>query len=149
MHQGIEDEVANPFEEVIYQSILGTQNFVDWVKNTLPRKQEREVPSLGKLQHDIPVNRIIEEVACAGQVQPQNLLERKTGFKELRQIAMELSYRYSNQKQAEIGTMFGVDYSTVSQNRARLKAKLKSNDKINKRFKQIKEQVINMSIPKI
>jgi hypothetical protein len=37
---------------------------------------------------------------------------------------MELSYRYSNEKQAEIGAVFGVDYSTVSQSRARLKAKM-------------------------
>jgi len=62
---------------------------------------------------------------------------------------MELSYRYSNAKQAEIGTVFGVDYSTVSQSRARLKAKLKSNRKLNKQFKQIKEQVANLSIAKI
>ena len=39
---------------------------------------------------------------------------------------MELSYRYSNYKQKEIGAIFGVDYSTVSQSRARLKTKLKS-----------------------
>ena len=62
---------------------------------------------------------------------------------------MELSYRFSNEKQAEIGVIFGVDYSTVSQNRARLKARLKSNRKLNKQFKQIQEQVITMSIPKI
>jgi chromosomal replication initiation ATPase DnaA len=62
---------------------------------------------------------------------------------------MELSYRYSNAKQAEIGAVFGVDYSTVSQSRARLKAKLKSNRKLNKQFNQIKEQVVNLSIPRI
>ncbi len=62
---------------------------------------------------------------------------------------MELSYRYSNAKQAEIGVVFGVDYSTVSQSRARLRAKLKSSRKLNKQFRQIKEQVINLSISKI
>ena len=35
------------------------------------------------------------------------------------------SYRYSNYKQKEIGAIFGVDYSTVSQSRSRLKTKLK------------------------
>jgi chromosomal replication initiation ATPase DnaA len=64
-------------------------------------------------------------------------------------MAMELSYRYSNEKQAEIGAVFGVDYSTVSQSRARPKAKLKSSRKLNKQFKQIKEQVINLSNTKI
>ena len=132
-----------------HQSILGSQNFVDWVKDMLPLKQQREIPSLRKLQHDIPVERIIKEVARAGNVQAVDLLDRKTSLKELRPMAMELSYRYSNEKQTEIGVLFGADYSTVSQNRARLKAKLKANRKFNKQFKQIKEQVINLSNPKI
>ena len=145
VHQGIEGEIENPFEEVTHQSILGTQSFVEWVKNKLPRKDQREIPSLRKLQHDIPAENIVEEVALAGQVQTEDLLDRKTKLKELRQIAMELSYCYSNEKQAEIGAIFGVDYSTVSQSRARLKAKLKSSRKLNKQFRRIKEQVIDLS----
>jgi len=147
--QGLEGKIENPFEDVVHQSILGSQYFVEWVKKKLPRQQQREIPSLGKLQHDIPVELIIEQVARAGQVQTEELLDRKTRVKQLRQMAMELSYRYSNEKQAEIGAVFGVDYSTVSQSRARLKAKLKSNRKLNKQFKQIKEQIINLSNSKI
>jgi chromosomal replication initiation ATPase DnaA len=48
--------------------------------------------------------------------------------------------------QAEIGAVFGLDYSTVSQSRARLTAKLKSNRKLNKQFKQIKEQITNFHL---
>ena len=64
-------------------------------------------------------------------------------------MAMELSYRYSNEKQAGIGAVFGVDYSTVSQSRARLKAKLKSSRNLNKQFMQIKQQIVKLSISKI
>jgi REP element-mobilizing transposase RayT len=149
VHHGIEGEIENPFEQVLHQSILGTQSFVKWVKKKLPPKQQREIPSLTKLQRHISVEHIIEEVARAGQVQTEDLLDRKTRLKELRQMAMELSYRYSNEKQAEIGAVFGVDYSTVSPSRARLKGKLNSSRKLNKQFKQIKEQVINLSISKI
>jgi chromosomal replication initiation ATPase DnaA len=116
----------NPFEEVVHQSILGTQDFVDWVRQKLPRKGQREVPWLKKLHHHISVERIIEEVAKAGNAQGDDLRDRKTKLKDLRQMAMELSYRYCNYKQKDIGTIFGVDYSTVSQSRARLKTKLKS-----------------------
>jgi hypothetical protein len=35
-------------------------------------------------------------------------------------MARGLSYRCSNNKQKEIGAFFGIDYSTVSQNRVRL-----------------------------
>ena len=146
VQQGTEGEIENPFKEVVHQSILGNQSFVKWVKKKLPRKDQREIPSLRKLQHDISAAHIIEEVARVGQVQTKDLLDRKTRLKELRQIAIELSYRYSNEKQAAIGAVFGVDYSTVSQSRARLRAKLKSSRKLNKQFKQIKEQVLNLSI---
>jgi DNA-binding CsgD family transcriptional regulator len=56
-------------------------------------------------------------------------------------MAMDLSYRHSIYKQKEIGAIFGVDYSTVSQNRARLKTKLKSSRKLKKQFQRIQEQI--------
>ncbi len=52
---------------------------------------------------------IIGEVAKAGHAQDEDLLDRKTKLKDLRQMAMELSYRYSNHNQKEIGAIIGVD----------------------------------------
>ncbi len=115
VYRAIEGEIENTFEDVVHQSILGAPAFVDWVRQKLPRKGQREVPSLTKLQQDISAERIIEEVAEAGNAQADDLRDRKTKLKDLRQIAMEQSYRYSNCKQTEIGMIFGVDYSTVSQ----------------------------------
>jgi putative transposase len=149
VYNAFEGEIGNPFEEVVHQSILGTQDFVDWVRQKLPRKGQREVPSLTKLQQHLSVERIIEEVAKAGNVQAEDLRDRKTKLKDLRQMAMELSYRCSNYKQKEIGTIFGVDYSTVSQSRARLKTKLKSNRKLKKQFHRILEQITKLSNSKI
>ena len=145
VYHAIEGEIENPFEEVVYQSILRAQDFVDWVRQKLPREGQREIPSLKKLQHDISVERIIREVAKAGNSQSEILLDRKTKLKDLRQMAMELSYRYSNYKQKEIGAIFGVDHSTVSQSRARLKTKLKSSRKLKKQFQRIQEQIDKMS----
>ncbi len=149
VYHALGGKIENPFEEVVFQSILGTQDFVEWVKNKLPRKRQREVPSLTKLYRDICVEQIIGEVAKAGDAQADDLRDRKTKLKVLRQMAMELSYRYSNNKQKEIGAIFGVDYSTVSQSRARLKNKLKSSRKLEKQFKRIQEQILNLSNPKI
>jgi chromosomal replication initiation ATPase DnaA len=101
------------------------------------------------LQHHISVERIIGEVAKAGNAQAEDLRARKTKLKDLRQMAMELSYRYSNYKQKEIGAIFGVDYSTVSQSRSRLKTKLKSNRKLKNQFHRIREQINKLSNPKI
>ena len=105
------------------------------------------VPSLKKLQHDIPVERIIAEVAKAGNVKAGDPQDRRTKLKDLRRMAMELSYRYSNYKQKEIGA--GVDYRTVSQNRVRLKNKLKSNRKLKKQFDHFLKHIDNWSNSKI
>jgi hypothetical protein len=145
----IEGKIDNPFEDVVHQSILGTQDFIDRVKQKLPCSGQREVPSLKKFQHDIPVEAIVEEVAEAGNVKAEDLNDRKTKFKDLRWLAMELCYRYSNYKQKEIGAMFGVDYSTVSQNRVRLKAKLKTSRKLKKQYDRILSQLGRLSNSKI
>ena len=141
--------VENTFQEVVHQSILGSQDFVEWVKNKLPRRGQREMPSLTKLHREISAEKIIEEVAKAGDVQPGDLKKRKTKFKILRQMAMELSYRYSNHKLKEIGGIFGVDYSTVSQSRARLQNRIKSNRKLAQQFMRIQKRIVNLSNPKI
>jgi hypothetical protein len=46
------------------------------------------VPSLKKLQHDIPVERIIAEVAKAGNVKAGDLQDLRTKLKDLRRMAM-------------------------------------------------------------
>jgi hypothetical protein len=56
----IEGEIENPFEEVVHQSILGGQDFVNWVRQKLPQKGQREIPSLTKLQQHISVERIMQ-----------------------------------------------------------------------------------------
>jgi hypothetical protein len=88
-------------------------------------------------------------VAKAGNASGWDFRDRKTPHKVLRQMAMELSYRCSNSKQQEIGALFGVDYTTVSQSRARLKAKLKSSRKLKKQFHRIRDHIIKLSNSKI
>ena len=48
----------------------------------------------------------------------------------LRQIAMELLYKYGGLESGEIGEMMGLDYSTVSQGRKRLRESLKRDRKL-------------------
>lgn len=143
--KGIGGEIENPFENVSYQSILETQDFVQWVKEKLPRKESREVPALRGLQRNLSADLVVRAASQFCGIEAAEILDRKTREKEVRQMAMELCYRYCNLGQKQIGQMFGVDYSTVSVNRARLKSRLKSDSKLNKLFKQIQEQIINLS----
>jgi chromosomal replication initiation ATPase DnaA len=86
---------------------------------------------------------IVKEIATSQEVEPPDLLSRKA--KLLRQIAMELCYRYSTVSQREIGELFRVDYSTVSQNRARLRAKLETDAKLRRLFEQMEQRILDLS----
>jgi hypothetical protein len=143
--KGIEGEIDNPFEDVVHQSILGTQDFVDRAKEKLPRKGSREIPALRGLQRDLSADQVVKVVSQFCGVEPAEILDRKTRAKAVRQMTMELCYRYCNLGQKQIGQMFGVDYSTVSVNRARLKSRLKIDHSLKKQFDQIEEKITDLS----
>ncbi len=81
VYRAIEGEIENPFEEVVHQSILGAADFVEWARQKLPRKGQREVAALTKLQQHISVESIIEEVAKAGSAQAEDLRDEKQNLK--------------------------------------------------------------------
>ncbi len=51
-------------------------------------------------------------------------------------IVMKMAYRYTNKNQQEIWKIFGVDHSTVSQNRKRLRIRLEKDIKLRKAFEK-------------
>ena len=63
-----------------------------------------------------------------------------------RQIAMEWLYRLGGMKGEEIGRLMGVGYTSVSQERRRLRVRLEGDRKLTARLKNIDKK---MSIMKI
>jgi hypothetical protein len=140
--KGIDGKIENPFEDVLHQSILGTQDFVKWVKEKLPRKESREVPASRSLQRNLSIDKVVDTVSQFYGVKAADILDRKTRAKWVRQMVMELCYRHCNLGQKQIGEIFGVDYSTVSVNRSRLESRLKPGRRLKKQFDQIVEKTI-------
>ncbi|MEE9523242.1 MAG: transposase [Thermodesulfovibrionales bacterium] len=115
-------------DRVIGQSVLGGDEFIDWIKEKFIKgKKHRERPALRQIGR----YRAREEII--------KIIEKETGksFEEirksrgsLRQIVMDLLYRIGGLKGAEIGGLLGVDYSTVSQGRKRLREKMERDRKM-------------------
>jgi REP element-mobilizing transposase RayT len=82
--KGIDGEIENPFEDVLHQSILGTQDFVERVKEKLPRKESREVPGLRSLRRNLSADRVVKVVSQFCGIEPAEILDRKTRAKEAR-----------------------------------------------------------------
>ncbi len=110
-------------DRIIGQSILGTDKFIEMIseKYLSVVNDTRENPALKEIQKYQAKDKIIR------------VIERETGEKidaikkqrgSLRQIVMDVLYRFGGLKGTEIGTLLGVDYSTVSLGRKRLREKL-------------------------
>ena len=114
--------------EIIGQSILGNDRFIKWAKGTLlKRKRDRECPALTQLRR----YRAKEEIIAAIEKELGRKVEQiKREKGSVRQIVMDLLYRAGGLTGIEIGEILGVDYSTVSQGRKRLREKIKQNRKL-------------------
>lgn len=124
--QIIEDTAAglDIRKETLVQSVLGSKDFLDRIKQTyLTEERDREKPSLNEitsyLSKDRLLNILVEETG-------KSINEIKEEKGNLRRVAMDILYRHGGLNGTEIGNLFGVDYSHVSQERKRLREKLES-----------------------
>ena len=87
------------------------------------------------------IEAVTKEAGCYFNT-ARNMLLSKSG-KDKSRIVMEMAYRYTNKSQKEIGKIFGVDHSTVSQNRKRLRIRLEKDIKLQKAFEETGEILDN------
>ncbi|GBE00096.1 transposase IS200 like protein [bacterium BMS3Abin07] len=126
-------------DKIIGQSILGGDDFIEWIKETFIKgKKDRESPALRQLKQ----YRTRDEI--------MGVIEKETGksFEKIkeskgsqRQIAMDMLYRTGGLKGTEIGELLGVDYSTVSQGRKRLREKMERDRKLRGLVHRIEEKL--------
>ncbi len=108
-------------KDVVGQCVLGGEGFVSWVQETfLDIPKDRERPAVGILTSRIEPGRIIKLIAEEAGCGHDDVIGRRG---ELRWLTMDLLYRYGGMKNHEIGKLMGLDYSTVSQGRKRIRHK--------------------------
>lgn len=123
-------------DKIIGQSILGREDFVEEVLDKyLKRAHEtREQPSLREL-HGLRAKEKI--MGVVKEETGKNLEEIKKAKGIERGILMDLLYRVGGITGIEIGKMLDVDYSTVSQERKRLRDRIKKDKKLKQCIERI------------
>jgi len=130
--------------QVIGQSILGSQTFIAWVKeNFLEALKDREQPAARKVHSYIARDQIIAQIEAATGQSGDEILRNRG---EVRQLAMDLLYRFGGMNNQEIGKLMGIDYSTVSQGRKRLPEKREKNKELAALQKKIEEALSRIKI---
>lgn len=112
VEEALGEPVVDPLNKVIASTLLGSENFIEWVREKWAKKKgsPRDIPALKNLASHLDLQmlrRKSEEIFGEG-----TLLSRKT--------ALYLGHRYSGLSLGEIGKFFGgISPSAVSQNTRR------------------------------
>ncbi|MCJ7663574.1 MAG: hypothetical protein MUO24_04970 [Desulfobacterales bacterium] len=124
--------------KVCAQSILGTEGFIEWVAVRFLRgERDRERPSLKEI-HAYRVQDVILRVVEQETGKGIEEIRREKGV--YRQIVMELLYRIGGLRGRQIGEIFGVGYTSVSQECRRLRQRLLRDRKLAALMERIEQK---------
>lgn len=127
-------------DEIVAQSILGSEKLINWVKEKFVGKEkiDRECPPMKALSSYRAKDQIIAEIEAESGMGMEEI--KKEGG-TIRQVAMDILCRLGGMKGCEVGDIFGVDYSTVSVARKRLREKMQKDRKVKELVERIEERL--------
>ncbi len=115
-------------DQVIGQTVLGGEEFIGWLKETfLNEEKDREAPAHRAIKRHRSQEEIVDIVVRKTGKTLEGIKQEKG---PLRQILMDLLHRQGGMTNPEIGRVFGVDYSSVSQERKRLRQRLEKDRRL-------------------
>jgi len=132
VEEALREPVADPLNKVIASTLLGSEEFIDWVREKWAKKKglHRDISALKELalRPDLQLlQRKAEEIFGEG-----TLLSRKT--------ALYLAHRFSGVSLGEIGRFFGgISPSAVSQNTRRFQALLEGDPGLSRKVEKLVE----------
>lgn len=148
---GIDGELENPLELGKGHGIIGDKGFIKLIRDEhlKDQKSNREQPAVRELGKVFEPDELIERfIRVTGKSRAEILMRGKYSLE--RSILMEILYELCNISQIDIGRRMGaIDYSAVSQSRKRLRQKLSRDQKLKKKFNELKADLYNLSSLKI
>jgi hypothetical protein len=125
IQEGVEGGYDTPWEKLKGQVVLGQEEFVQRVKRkTNGKASPREQPSMKVLEAVSP-DEVLKKVSQELGIKTEELVGKRPARRDYRALVMEMMYRYGRLGHGEIGRrMGGLDYSTVSRERKRLREKM-------------------------
>jgi REP-associated tyrosine transposase len=125
IEEGIKGGYDTPWEKLRGQVVLGRDEFVRKLKGKINGKaSSREQPSMKVLEAVSP-EEVLRKVSRKLGIKTEELVGKRSARRDYRALVMEMMYRYGRVGQGEIGRLVGgLDYSTVSRERKRLREKM-------------------------
>lgn len=118
VEEGLVHEIDNPFEAVRWQAVLGSESFVQKLRDRIGRNikaPRREIKALRDMDSVMDSNEVLERVAKKYKLDVMRLVEGEHGL-EARNVAMWMLWEGGGKTLREVGQLFGgMDYAAVAQ----------------------------------
>jgi hypothetical protein len=138
------DESIDVKSDIYGQSILGGDDFINWVKEKfLEEHEKREQPSVSSIRNYQQKEAIL---AIIERETGKDLAALKKEKGDLRRLAMDLLYRHGGMKGAAIGELLGIDYSAVSRDRKKLRGMVAHDCELRKTMQNIEGYLSKVKI---
>lgn len=138
------DEKLDVKDNIFSQSLLGGESFLEWVKKTfLSGEKFKELPVARKIKRYGQKETIL---AVIEEETGKDLETLKAEKGNLRRLAMDLLFRHGGLSGPEIGILFDVGYSAVSQERKRFRESGEKDGKNEKLLRRLEERLSTMKI---
>ena len=142
-----ESDQANPFDDVVSGSLLGSESFIDWVGKSFlsAGKADREIPQLKELKPRPDVETIVKEVAGHFGVNTERILTSGRKRNLERDIAIYLSRKLSGLSGDALGRSFGgVSGAAMTMGCNRIECSMQKDRKLRRNIKLLYNKLINI-----
>lgn len=130
---GIYDKNESPLEKTVASTILGSDNFIEFIKDTYidRKKRDRNLPALKKLSKSPDIAETYKKVEMS--------FSNKAALSK--KVTLYLFHTYTDKPLKEIGAFFGIGESAVSDASREFDSILKKNRKLRKQVELVRDSL--------
>lgn len=137
VQDGIREGLATPWEELLAQTVLGDDEFIEKLKGMGIKGAAKDQPSYRVIQR-VDAEALIKKAAHYFRLDEGDLTRKRGRHRQERAVVMELLHRHSGLTQRMIGERFGgLDEGLVSRDRKAIREKIEAEPKIRKWFQDL------------
>ena len=133
-HKNIKDPLKDSFKGIV----LGSREYVaDILEKIAKLGKRREIPQTRRID-TITSDEIIKAIEKKYKISKEDITEKKKG-NIFRRLSMYLIKKYTDLRLEQIGEIYNMDYTAVSQSCSRFQREISGNNRLNKMIKEIED----------
>ena len=139
-------DMKNPAKDLSGGFILGSPDFVIWIKETFlsTRSDENEIPQLRELKPRINIDQIVEAVCREFNCEIETILQKGRKRNVARDVAIYLVRVLSGEKGKNIGEYFGnISGAAITRRYNCLVKQIENNKRFRNRIQRLKHKIVN------